>query len=150
MTSLKKLRSVKIKSSSIKFFLLLTLISLAFSASTFSQESHPCERASINLRGDLDKIMNRGGLWSLMEQTEGLQDQSVLGMQSDGKLARLVGHFETLCEGDKKPKKQLFDSITNLLGDARMIWNPKSSGEAITKSITTLNKRVDTLLSTLK
>ena len=94
--------------------------------------------------------MNRGGLWSLMEQTEGLQDQSVLGMQSDGKLARLVGHFETLCEGDKKPKKQLFDSITNLLGDARMIWNPKSSGEAITKSITTLNKRVDTLLSTLK
>ena len=93
--------------------------------------------------------MNRGGLWALMEQTEGLQDKSVLGMQSDGKLARMVGQFETMCEEDKKPTKQLFDSITNLLGEARAIWNPKSSGEAIVKSITSLNKKLDALLSTI-
>ena len=92
--------------------------------------------------------MNRGGLWALMEQTEGLQDKSVLGMQSDGKLARLVGQFETMCEGDKKPAKQQFDRITNLLGEARAIWNPKSSGEAIVKSITGLNKKLDSLFST--
>jgi len=92
--------------------------------------------------------MNRGGLWALMEQTEGLQDKSVLGMQSDGKLARIVGQFETMCEGDKKPAKQLFDRITNLLGEARAIWNPKSSGEAIVKSITGLNKKLDSLFST--
>ena len=148
MSSLKKLRSVKIKSLPMKFFLLLTLSSLVFSATAFSQENHPCKRASINLRGDLDVIMNRGGLWALMEQTAGLQDKSVLGMQSDGKLARLVGQFETMCEGDKKPAKQLFDSITNLLGAARAIWNPKSSGEAIVKSITGLNKKLDSLFST--
>ena len=94
--------------------------------------------------------MNRGGLWALMEQTEGLQDKSVLGMQSDGKLARMVGQFETMCEGDKKPAKQLFDSITNILGAARTIWNPKSSGEAIVKSITGLNKKLDSLFSTIK
>ncbi len=121
MSSLKKLRSVKIKSLPLKFFLLLTLFSLVFSATTFSQENHPCKRASIQLRGDLDVIMNRGGLWALMEQTEGLQDKSVLGMQSDGKLARIVGQFETMCEGDKKPSKQLFNSITNILGAAALI-----------------------------
>ena len=131
-----------------KFFLLLTLSSLVFSATAFSQENHPCKRASTQLRGDLDVVMSRGGLWALMEQTEGLQDKSVLGMQVDGKLARAVGQFEAMCEGDKKPEKQLFDSITNLLGDARAIWNPKSSGEAIVKSINDLNKKLDPLFST--
>ena len=150
MSSLKKLRSVKIKSLPMKFFLLLTLSSLVFSATAFSQENHPCKRASTQLRGDLDVIMNRGGLWALMEQTEGLQDKSMLGMQSDGKLARMVGQFEAMCEGDKKPTKQLFDSIANLLGEARAIWNPKSSGEAIVKSITGLNKKLDSLFSTKK
>ena len=87
--------------------------------------------------------MNRGGLWALMERTEGLQDKSVMGMQSDGKLARMVGQFEAMCEGKKKPAKQLFDRITKILGEARTVWGPKSSGEAIVKSITTLNKKLD-------
>ena len=150
MSSLKKLRSVKIKSLPMKFFLLLTLSSLVFSATAFSQENHPCKRASIQLRGDLDVLMNRGGVWALMEQTEGLPDKSVLGMLVDGKLARAVGQFETMCEGKKKPAKQLFDRITKILGEARMVWNPKSSGEAVVKSITTLNKKLDALLPTIK
>ena len=150
MSGLTNLQSVKIKNLPMKFFLLLILSSLIFSATAFSQENHPCKRASINLRGDLNVVMNRGGLWSLMEQTKSLQDKSVLGMQADGKLARLVGGFEVMCEGKKKPTKQLFDSITNLLGDARTIWNPQSSGEAIVKSITDLNKKLDSLLSTIK
>ena len=104
----------------------------------------------MQLRGDLDVIMNRGGLWALMEQTEGLQDKSVLGMQSDGKLARLVGQFETMCEGDKKPTKKLFAGLTNLLGAARVIWNPSSSGEGIVKLITDLNKKLDSLLLKMK
>ena len=150
MSSLKKTAEFKIKRVPMKFFLLLTLFSLVFSATTFSQANHPCKRASIQLRGDLDVIMNRGGLWALMEQTEGLQDKSVLGMQTDGKLARMVGQFETMCEGDKKPAKQLFDRITNLLGNARAIWNPKTSGEAIVKAIADLKKKLDTLFSTIK
>ena len=150
MPSLKKLRSIKIKRPPMKFFLLLTLSSLVFSATAFPQENHPCKRATIQLRGDLDVVLNRGGLWALMEQTEGLQDKSVLGMQTDGKLARLVGQFETMCKGEKKPTKQLFDRIIKILGEARMVWNPKSSGEAVVKSITSLNKKLDALLSTIK
>jgi hypothetical protein len=111
---------------------------------------HPCKRASIELRGDWDVVGNRGGLWALMEQTEGLQDKSVLGMQIDGKLARLVGQFEAMCEGEKKPTKQLFNSIANLLGDARTIWNPRTSGEEIIKLLNTLNKTAETLLLKIK
>ena len=95
--------------------------------------------------------MNRGGLWALMEQTEGLQDKSVLGIQVDGKLARLVGLFETMCEeGEKKPTKQLFSSITNQISSARTTWNPRSTGEAIVKALNALNKKLDTLLLTTK
>ena len=46
--------------------------------------------------------------------------------------------------------KQLFDDIRNLLGEARTIWNPRSSGEAIVKSITDLNKKLDSLLLKMK
>ena len=151
MLSLKKLQSLKIKNCSIKLLLLLILPSLIFSSAALSQENHPCKRASVSLRGDLDVVMNRGGLWALMEQTEGLQDKSVLGIQVDGKLARLVGQFEAMCEeGEKKPTKQLFSRITDLIGNARTTWNPGTSGEAIVKSLNAINKKLDTLLLTIK
>ena len=150
MPSLKNLKSIKIKSLYMKFLLLFILSSLIFSTTAFSQENHPCERDSIQLKGDLDVILNRGGLWALMEQTEGLQDRSVIGMQADGKLARIVGQFETMCQEEKKPTKQLFKSITNLLGHARTIWNPRTSGEAIVKLITDLNKKLDSTLLKMK
>ena len=151
MLSLKKLQSLKIKNCSIKLLLLLILPSLIFSSAALSQENHPCKRASVNLRGDLDVVMNRGGLWALMEQTEGLQDKSVLGIQVDGKLARLVGQFEAMCqEGEKKPTKQLFSSITNLISSARTTWNPGSAGETIVKSLNAINKKIDSLLLTIK
>ena len=151
MLSLKKLQSLKIKNFSIKLLLLLILPSLIFSSTALSQENHPCKRASMHLRGDLDVVMNRGGLWALMEQTEGLQDKSVLGIQVDGKLARLVGQFEAMCqEGEKKPTKQLFSSITNLISSARTTWNPGSTGETIVKSLNAINKKLDTLLLTIK
>ena len=128
---------------------LLIVFPLIFPAIA-SSESHPCQNATAQLRGDLDVVMNRGGLWALMEQTEGLQDKSTTGFQVDGKLARIVGRFENLCESENKPTKQLFATITNLLGNARVIWNPSSSGEAIIKLITDLNKKLDPLLLKMK
>ena len=83
---------------------LLMLFSIIFPAIA-SSESHPCQRATVQLRGDLDVVMNRGGLWALMEQTEGLQDKSMIGFQADGKLARAVGRFESLCAKAKKTDK---------------------------------------------
>ena len=147
MLSLKSIRSIEVQNLPKILLALLTLF-LMMVPGVASAEVHPCKNTGIQLRGDLDVVMGKCGLWALMEQTEGLQDKSVIGMQADGKLARAVGQFETMCEGEKKPTKQLFNSITNLLGAARTIWNPKSSGEAIVKSITGLNKKLDSLFST--
>ena len=149
MLSLKSLQIIKTISLTKALLTLLILFSLIFPAIA-SSESHPCQNATLQLRGGLDVVMNRGGLWALMEQTEGLQDKSTAGFQTDGKLARTVGRFDSLCKSKKKPTKQLFDDIGNLLGEARTIWNPKSSGEAIVKSITDLNKKLDSLLLKIK
>ena len=149
MLSLKNLKTMKTISFPKTFLTILILFPIIFPAIA-SSESHPCQNATVQLRGDLDVIMNRGGLWALMEQTEGLQDKSTAGFQADGKLARAVGRFESLCESEKKPTKQLFEDLGNLLGEARTIWNPRSSGEKILSLINGLNKKVDSMLSTIE
>ena len=149
MLSLKNLQIIKTISLPKALLTLLIVFPLIFPAIA-SSESHPCQNASVQLRGDLDVVMNRGGLWALMEQTEGLQDKSMIGFQADGKLARAVGRFESLCESEKKPTKKLFDDLGNLIGEARTIWNPGSSGEKILKSINGLNKKLDSILSKIE
>ena len=130
------------------FFFYLTLCTLFFSSVVLAA-GHPCENASLSLRGDMDVVLNRGGVWSLMEQ-KGLKENSMIGMQADGKLARVVAQFETLCKGDKKPKKPLFIAIQNLLGDARVMMNPRSSSAKTKQSIIKLNKKLDTLLAKIE
>ena len=149
MLNLKNLQIIKTISLPKALLTLLILFPLIFPAIA-SSESHPCQNATVQLRGDLNVVMNRGGLWTLMEQTEGLQDKSMVGFQADGKLARIVGRFESLCESEKKPTKQLFDDLGNLLGQARVIWNPRSSGEEVLKLINGLNKEVDSMLSIIE
>ena len=149
MLSLKNLQIIKTISLPKTLLTLLILFPIIFPAIA-SSESHPCQNAVVQLRGDFDVIMNRGGLWALMEQTEGLQDKSTAGFQADGKLARAVGRFESLCESEKKPTKQLLDDIRNLLGEARTIWNPRSSGEEILRLINGLTKKIDSMLSIIE
>ena len=149
MLSLKNLQIIKTISLPKVLLTLLILFPIIFPAIA-SSESHPCQNATVQLRGDLGVVMNRGGLWALMEQTEGLQDKSMIGFQADGKLARAVGRFESLCESEKKPTKKLFDDLGNLIGEARTIWNPRSSGEEIMSFINGLNKKVDSMLSTIE
>jgi hypothetical protein len=149
MLSLKNLKTMKTISFPKTFLTILILFPIILPAIA-SPESHPCQNATVQLRGDLDVIMNRGGLWALMEQTEGLQDKSTAGFKADGKLARAVGRFESLCESEKKPTKQLFEDLGNLLGEARTIWNPRSSGEEILNLINGLTKKVDSMLSTIE
>ena len=149
MLSLKNLQIIKTIILTKTLLTLLILFPLIF-PTIASSENHPCQNATVQLRGDLDVLMNRGGLWALMEQTEGLQDKSMVGFQADGKLARLVGRFESLCESEKKPTKQLFDDLGNLLSEARTIWNPRSSGEEVLSLINGMNKKVDSVLSKIE
>ena len=149
MLSLKNLQIIKSISLPKTLLTLLILFPIIFPAIA-SSESHPCQNATLQLRGNLDVVMNRGGLWALMEQTEGLQDKSTTGLQADGKLARTVGRFESLCKSEKKPTKQLFDDLGNLVSEARTIWNPRSSGEEIIGLINGLNKNMDSILSEIE
>ena len=149
MLSFKNLQSIKTINLSKTLFMLLVLLPITFPASA-SSESHSCQRDVVQLRGNLNVVMSRGGLWALMEQTEGLQDESTIGFQLDGKLSRAVSRFESLCESEKKPTKQLFDNLRNLLGEARVIWNPRSSGEEIIGLINGLNKKIDSILSIIE
>ena len=79
MLSLKNLQTMKATSLPKTLLTLLILFPLIFPAIA-SSESHPCQNATSQLRGDLGVVMNRGGLWALMEQTEGLQDKSTAGL----------------------------------------------------------------------
>ena len=133
----------------LKSFLIYLILMWFIYPSISKATDHPCVNALTQLQGDLGVVTNRGGLWSLMEQ-KGLKDKSVIGMQADGKLARAVGRFEELCESEKKPEKQIFIGIQNLLGSARVIFNPRSSGEELIKSIIKLNKELDTFFSKIK
>jgi hypothetical protein len=143
-------KSHRLRTKSISAIITFLILTFSIFPATLLAADHPCKKASTNLRGDLDVIGNRGGFWTLMEQTEGLSEKSVIGLQLDAKLARSVGKFEELCESDKKPTKELFTSITNLLGEARTIFNPQSSGEKILTLISNLSKKLDTLLANLK
>ena len=147
MFNINNLRPFGVTNLPKSFFLLLAF--LASFVPSAALAAHPCENSVTHLRGDLNVVMNRGGLWSLMEQ-KGLKENSVMGMRADGKLARVVGLFEELCESEKKPTKQLYESIQNLIGNARVIFNPRTSGEAITKSITLLIKSLDTVLAKIE
>ena len=150
MLSLKSIRSIKVQNLP-KILLAWLALFLVMIPGIASGEVHPCENAGIQLRGDLNVVMNRGGLWTLMEQTEGIQDKSTAGFQADGKLARVVGRFESLCESEKKPTKQFYDDLGNLIGEVRTIWNLRgSSGEKILKSINDLNKKWDSILQKIE
>ena len=147
MFNVENLRQFGVTNLPKSFFLLLAFLALFLPSAALA--AHPCENASKHLHGDMDVVGNRGGLWSLMEQ-KGLKDNSIIGMQADGKLARLVVRFETLCQSKNKPGKQLFEEIQNLLGNARLIFNPRISGEEITKAITKLVKDADTMLAKIE
>ena len=125
------------------FFLLLVFLILTLPSTTLA--AHPCERASQDLKGDMDVIAGKGGLWALMEQ-RGLKDKSVLGIQADGKIARAVIVFSDRCKGENKPGKDLYVNLQNLLGEARTFFNPRSSNQDMTSLIEKLNKKLDVFL----
>ncbi len=103
MLSLKNLKTMKPISFPKTFLTILILFPIIFPAIA-STESHPCQNATVQLRGDLDVIMNRGGLWALMEQTEGLQGKSTAGFQVDGNSLAQSVVLESLCESEKTNK----------------------------------------------
>ncbi len=135
-------------------FLTLLFISTFFtihSPATLSA-AELCKEGKRDLVGSFDVIHARGGFWGIMEKTAGLQDKSVLGLQTDGKIKRAVSIFEEMCEDGKTPTPALFDEISNLIGDGRMVFNmnpDRTPPKKILAKITEVNEKATALLKKL-
>ena len=111
-----------------------------------------CNEGLKELRGSQGVIQDKGGIWGYLEQSSALKDKSILGLQIDGKLQRLIVSFESLCEEGKTPTPKLHGLILNLIGDARVIFNKDADRQPKDKVLENLNglkKNIDELLAQL-
>jgi hypothetical protein len=130
--------------------LMVTLFSVQIPATVSAAEM--CKDGKKDLTGSYDVIHARGGFWGLMEKTAGLQDKSVIGLQTDGKMRRTVSIFEEMCEEGKTPTPALYNDISSLIGDGRLVFNmnpDRTPPKKILKSIQEVNDKAAALLKKL-
>ena len=99
-----------------------------------------CREGLKELQNSQGVIQDKGGIWGYLEQSKNLRSESILGLQIDGKLQRLISIFENLCGEGKTPTASLHTEIRNLLGDARMVFNKAGDRRKKEQLIVTLNK----------
>ena len=103
-----------------------------------------------DLQNSQGVIQDKGGIWGYLEKSPKLRDNSILGLQIDGKLQRLIVSFETLCDEGKTPTPKLYNLILNLMGDARMVFNrdaKRQPKEKVLENLQGLNKKIEELLA---
>jgi len=130
--------------------LMVTLFSIHIPATLFAAEL--CKEGKEDLAKSFDVIHARGGFWGLMEKTAGLQDKSVLGLQTDGKIRRTVSIFEEMCEDGKTPTPELYNEISDLIGEGRVIFNmnpDRTPPKKILAKIKEVNNKAAALLKKL-
>jgi hypothetical protein len=130
-----------------KFYLAaFFMLCLSIEAPAFANDM--CKHGTKSLQGDNNIVQGHGGIWSYMERN-GMNDHSVIGMQIDGKLQRLIVGFETMCEEKKIPSMELFKSIENVISEARSVSNSspdRTPTAKILESIKALNAHADELI----
>lgn len=147
--------TIQYASNNWKFFpVFIVFLTLSFfllqTPKTFAADI--CKEGLQELQGSQEVIQGKGGLWGYLEQSSALKDQSILGLQIDGKLQRLIVSFESLCEEGKTPTPKLFNLILNLIGDARVFFNKgadRQPKEKVLEKLKGLNKNIDDLLAQL-
>ena len=111
-----------------------------------------CREGLKELQNSQGVIQDKGGVWGYLEQSTILRSESILGLQIDGKLQRLISIFENLCSEGKIPTASLHAQILNLLGDSRMVFNKSGDRRKKEQFIATLNKlhkKINELLAKL-
>ena len=111
-----------------------------------------CTDGLKELQGSQGVIQDKGGIWGYLEQSKSLSSESLLGLQIDGKLQRLISTFENLCSEGKIPTASLHSQILGLLGDARMIFNrpgDRRKKEQLMETLNNLHKNINDLLAKL-
>lgn len=111
-----------------------------------------CKERLKELQGSQEVIQSKGGLWGYLEKSGSLKDKSILGLQIDGKLQRLIVTFESLCEQGKTPTPKLHGLVLGLIGDARMIFNraaDRQPKDKVLEKLNGLSKNIDELQAQL-
>ncbi|HIK58689.1 MAG TPA: hypothetical protein EYF96_06305 [Nitrospinaceae bacterium] len=142
----------KIKRSSVYYISMVFLALSLFSIQTQAHAADMCIDGLRDLQGSQGVIQDKGGIWGYLEKSSNLRDKSILGLQIDGKLQRLIVSFEGLCEEGKTPTPKLYNLIINLIGDTRMIFNrdpDRQPKEKILEKLNGLNKNISDLLAQL-
>ena len=109
-----------------------------------------CIEGLKDLQNSQGIIQDKGGIWGYLEKSPKLRDNSILGLQIDGKLQRLIVSFDTLCDKGKTPTPKLYNLILNLMGDARMVFNKKADKqpkEKVLEKLRGLSKKIGELLA---
>ena len=131
-------------------YLVLYAVILIPGKTTFA--ANICTDGLKELQGSQGVIQDKGGIWGYLEQSKSLSSESLLGLQIDGKLQRLISTFENLCSEGKIPTGSLHAQILGLLGDARMIFNKsgdRRKKEQLMETLNNLHKNINDLLAKL-
>ena len=131
-------------------YLVLYAVILIPGKATFAADI--CTDGLQELQGSQGVIQDKGGVWGYLEQSKSLSSESLLGLQIDGKLQRLISTFENLCSEGKIPTGSLHAQILGLLGDARMIFNKsgdRRKKEQLMETLNNLHKNINDLLAKL-
>ena len=139
-----------LKSCKRLIFLALFIITLINGENGFAATI--CTDGLKELNGSQGVIQDKGGVWGYLEKSQSLRSESLIGLQLDGKLQRLISIFEELCSEGKIPTASLHSQILSLLGDARMIFyrdGDRRKKEPFMKILKELNKKIDKLLAKL-
>ena len=111
-----------------------------------------CKEGFKELQNSQGVIQDKGGVWGYLEKSKNLRSESILGLQIDGKLQRLISIFENLCSEGKIPTASLHAEIRNLLGDTRMVFNragDRRKKEQLMLTLNNLHKKINELLAKL-
>ena len=131
-------------------YLVLYAVILIPGKTTFAADI--CTDGLKELQGSQGVIQDKGGIWGYLEQSKSLSSESLLGLQIDGKLQRLISTFENLCSEGKIPTGSLHAQILGLIGDARMIFNKsgdRRKKEQLMETLNNLHKNINDLLAKL-
>ena len=137
---------------SCKSLIFVALFLMTFINGTNSFAANICTDGLKELNGSQGIIQDKGGIWGYLEKSQSLRSESLIGLQMDGKLQRLISIFEELCSEGKIPTASLHNQILSLLGDTRMIFNrdgDRRKKEPFMKNLKKLNKKIDKLLAKL-
>ena len=139
-------------SKGLKNLLVLALYILLLSWGNRALAANICTDGLKELQGSQGIIQDKGGIWGYLEQTSSLRSESLLGLQIDGKLQRLISTFENLCSEGKTPTGNLHSQILGLLGDARLVFNrsgDRTNKKQLLEKLNNLKNKIEKLLAKL-